>query len=119
MNIQQYRQRLTDLARDLETRLGRKVETARDTGDDQADPSDAARVQEIKDEFLAVAQSDTEILGEVRNALLRIDDGSYGRCIVDGGPIEAKRLEAVPWTPYCLAHQEELEQREQRRTPTM
>jgi RNA polymerase-binding transcription factor DksA len=29
--------------------------------------------------------------------------------VVDGAPIEEKRLEAVPWTPYCLKHQQLLE----------
>jgi RNA polymerase-binding transcription factor DksA len=39
--------------------------------------------------------------------------------VVDGGPIEEKRLEAVPWTPYCLKHQKLLEAASQTRTPTL
>ena len=48
-------------------------------------------------------------LEHIRDALQRIEDGTFGRCVVDGEPIEKKRLEAVPWTPYCLKHQEQLE----------
>jgi RNA polymerase-binding transcription factor DksA len=44
----------------------------------------------------------------VRAALRRIDDGTYGKCVLDD---EAKRLESVPWTPYCLKHQSKLEER--------
>jgi DnaK suppressor protein len=55
----------------------------------------------------------------VRAALTRIDDGTYGKCVVDGEPIGAKRLESVPWTPYCLKHQAELEERENIRTPSL
>ncbi len=36
-------------------------------------------------------------------------DGRYGRCLVDGGPIGTKRLDAVPWAPYCIKHQRLLE----------
>jgi RNA polymerase-binding transcription factor DksA len=38
---------------------------------------------------------------------------------VDGEPIEEKRLEAVPWTPHCLQHQQELEESAGIRTPTL
>jgi DnaK suppressor protein len=55
----------------------------------------------------------------VQAAILRIDDGTYGRCVVDGGPIDDKRLESLPWTPYCLKHQQELEERAPIRTPSL
>ena len=46
------------------------------------------------------------MLNQVRDALARIENGTYGHCLADGGPIDTKRLEAIPWTPYCLKHQE-------------
>jgi hypothetical protein len=30
-----------------------------------------------------------------------VDNGTFGTCLVDGGPIEEKRLDAAPWTPRC------------------
>ena len=45
--------------------------------------------------------------------------GTSGRCVVDGQPIEPKRLEAVPWTPYCLKHQNELATEAATRTPSL
>ena len=53
------------------------------------------------------------------DALKRIDDGTFGTCVVDGGPIEEARLEAVPWTPYCLKHQQMREASAPPRTPTL
>ncbi|HJW01324.1 MAG TPA: TraR/DksA C4-type zinc finger protein, partial [Arthrobacter sp.] len=41
---------------------------------------------------------------QVEAALQRISDGSYGVCEVCGKPIAEGRLEARPWTPYCLEH---------------
>jgi Rrf2 family nitric oxide-sensitive transcriptional repressor len=44
---------------------------------------------------------------------------SDGRCVIDGGPIEQKRLQSIPWTPYCLKHQQEIEERADTQTPSM
>jgi DnaK suppressor protein len=42
------------------------------------------------------------ILREVRVALQRIDDGSYGTCVECDGAINQPRLAAVPWAPRCV-----------------
>jgi RNA polymerase-binding transcription factor DksA len=41
------------------------------------------------------------VLKQVRDALVRVrvDNGTFGPCLVDGRPIEEKRLDDVPWTP--------------------
>lgn len=38
---------------------------------------------------------------QIRAALKRIDDGSYGDCARCGEPIAEARLDALPWTPLC------------------
>jgi DnaK suppressor protein len=119
LDIEHYRRRLLELEQELVQRLGTEVATARDTGDDQSGAGDLGRLDELKDEYFALAQTDSAILAQVRAALRRIENGTYGKCVVDGEPIDEKRLESVPWTPYCLKHQLELEQRGHMRTPTM
>ena len=42
----------------------------------------------------------TEI--DVRRALAKLDDGSYGRCDVCGREIPEGRLEALPWAMLCV-----------------
>ena len=49
------------------------------------------------------------VLRMVDGALGRISDGSFGVCASCGDDISARRLEAVPWTQYCLRCQEVLE----------
>lgn len=44
-------------------------------------------------------------LGEVLDALSRLESGTYGACEVDGGPIGDERLEAVPTARRCAEHQ--------------
>ena len=48
----------------------------------------------------------SQLLREVKAALARIDDGSYGICESCEDEIKPKRLDAVPWTRYCLQCQE-------------
>jgi DnaK suppressor protein len=42
----------------------------------------------------------TEI--DVRRALVKLDEGSYGRCDVCGRSIPEGRLEALPWATLCV-----------------
>jgi DnaK suppressor protein len=42
-------------------------------------------------------------LAETRRALVKLDEGSYGRCDTCGGPVGAERLEALPWAAECIA----------------
>jgi len=43
------------------------------------------------------------IVVEARDALRRLDDGSYGSCQTCGMPIPFERLEAMPHTRRCVA----------------
>jgi len=120
MNVEQYRQRLLAEEQRLSDRIERARSDIREAGDGAAhDSGDDSSIDELKEAELAEADTDRTVLGEVRDALQRIADGTFGTCVVDGGPIEADRLEAVPWTPYCLKHQQSRERTQPQRIPTM
>jgi RNA polymerase-binding transcription factor len=42
------------------------------------------------------------ILAEIEDALVRLDNGTYGRCAVCGDPIPDERLDAVPYATLCV-----------------
>ena len=117
MDIDQYRERLRALERQLDAQVGRDLANVRETSDDSQDPVDRSVVDEVRDEYFGLAQTDSEILAAVRAALQRIDDGTFGRCVMGGETIDEKRLDAVPWTPYCVQHQEQAEAAAGMRTP--
>ena|SRR5215469_12362735 len=52
------------------------------------------------------------VLRMVEAALARISNGSFGVCASCGDDISTRRLEALPWTQYCLRCQEALEDEE-------
>ncbi len=117
IDVERFRKRLRQLEQETTRKIGRDIESARESADDQPDAVDQAVVDELRDEHFVLAQTDTEVLAQIQAALERIENGTYGRCIVDGEPIEASRLEAVPWAPYCARHQREAEARAGVRTP--
>jgi DnaK suppressor protein len=42
----------------------------------------------------------------VEGALSRIESGTFGDCLSCGQEISIKRLNAVPWSRYCITCQE-------------
>ena len=45
----------------------------------------------------ALLDNKKALLGEVQQALVRIENGTYGICTNCGQPIPEERLEAIPW----------------------
>ena len=120
MNIEHYKQRLLDLEKTLSARIGQETNQGRAEYIDTAhDVGDASVADEVASEEFTEAEHNADVLQQVRDALGRVEDGTYGTCIVDGGPIEEKRLRAVPWTPYCLDHQARIEAVAPAKMPTL
>jgi DnaK suppressor protein len=120
MNIEHYKQRLLDLEKTLSARIGQEADQGRDKFIDSAhDVGDASVADEVASEQFSEAEHNSAVLQQVREALGRVADGTFGKCIVDGAPIETRRLEAVPWSPYCVDHARRLEVAASSRTPTL
>jgi len=62
--------------------------------------------------FLNRNSLDMKLLREISDSLLRIDNGTYGICMECEEPISAKRLDAVPWTKFCIRCQEAADRHE-------
>ncbi len=77
-------------------------------------PDALDEVQLAGERELAIRNLDREanLMRKVRAALARIADGSYGVCMHCEEEIKPKRLEAVPWTPYCIRCQEAADRHE-------
>jgi len=77
-------------------------------------PDALDEVQLAGERELAIRNLDREasLLRNVRAALSRVADGSYGVCLHCEEDIKPKRLEAVPWAAYCIRCQEALDRNE-------
>lgn len=94
----------------LETKLAELEQAVRDREGIVIEKSPDAldEVQHAAERELAIRNLDREsqLLRNVRNALRRVEEGSYGVCLHCDEDINPKRLNAVPWTPYCISCQE-------------
>ena len=110
VEIKKYKDILDTKRRELEgnvrNREGIVIEKTPDALDE---------VQHAGERELAIRTLDreTNLLRNVRGALARIDDGSFGVCLHCEEDINPKRLNAVPWAPYCITCQEMADRRKE------
>lgn len=69
---------------------------------------DADAMADAERNNLVLGNSRT-LLEQVERALQRLDNGTYGFCLRCGKPIDARRLEALPYAEYDLECQEIIE----------
>ena len=60
---------------------------------------------------LSLMQSEEETLDQIEAALERIEDAVYGSCVECDGRITKTRLNAIPYTPFCIKCPSELQNR--------
>jgi RNA polymerase-binding transcription factor len=100
--LQRYKRILGTMLENMEQPLRRRDEIAVENAPDTID-----RVQQAADRDLAICQIESSFgrMQNVKLALERIEDGSYGTCLRCEDEISPKRLAAVPWTAYCIGCQ--------------
>ncbi|MDT7689687.1 MAG: DnaK suppressor protein [Acidobacteriota bacterium] len=70
------------------------------------DPADMAANAYTKELLISMSANDRKLLVLIDEALERVEGGEYGECVNCGEPVSEKRLDAVPWTRYCLKCQD-------------
>lgn len=78
-------------------------------------PDALDEVQHAAERELAIRNLDREsnLMRNVRAALRRIDEGTFGVCLHCEEDISPKRLNAVPWTPFCIGCQEQADRNQE------
>lgn len=102
-----YKACLLDLRKRLIEEVGSAEEALREdisaTGDQSALPTHPGdRDAEGLLEQLSIAQNEERILEQVEGALERIESGEFGTCQDCGRKIAKPRLDAIPFTPWCI-----------------
>src|ERR1035438_9708793 len=92
-----------ELVRVLRTRGGIAIERS-------ADPMDEIKSASERDLAIGNVDRESKLLRDVRAALRRQQEGSFGICIECESEISPKRLAAVPWAPRCIVCQERSEE---------
>jgi len=79
------------------------------------DPTDRAGQESNQTRDLRIRDRERKLISKIREALNRINNGTFGTCEVCEEPIDLERLKARPVTTLCIGcktKQEELEKRQ-------
>jgi DnaK suppressor protein len=71
--------------------------------------SDKLDEVELERELFVNLARESTILRQIRGALSRIADGTFGVCLRCEEDISPKRMAAVPWAGYCIKCQEKID----------
>lgn len=105
--LEKYRKRLLAKQEELLHDLSRNRQVTDESVDEQAqDMVDRATSAYTREFAFSLSESDRRTLLLIDQALLRLDQGTYGTCVHCQGSVQEKRLEAVPWARHCLECQE-------------
>ena len=85
------------------TELGVRLEAIEEELDSHLNPDweELATEREGDEVLEATGNAGLAEITQIRAALQRIEDGTYGDCARCGEPIAEARLDLLPWTPLC------------------
>jgi DnaK suppressor protein len=116
--IAEIRKRLLTRREQLLTEFRDKNAEAADLIDQGVpDVGDLGLTDILQDMLHLLSDSMREEIMKIDEALDRIKNGSYGRCLLCGEPIAIERLEIRPHTQHCIKCKERLETEQARKAP--
>lgn len=105
-----YKKKLQARREELLRAISRTEQEGREADEDPTvDLADKAANSYTKEFLFGQTHNDRALLQLVDDALRRIKEESFGQCISCEQELQQKRLEAVPWTRYCINCQEKQE----------
>lgn len=84
------------------------------TEGDFPDPTDRASWESNRNFLLRIRDRERKLIMKIKEALERIEDGTFGICERCGEEISEKRLEVRPVTTFCIKCKQEQEELEKR-----
>ncbi len=78
------------------------IEELTDSNEIFADPADRATVESDRAFTLRIRDRERRLIKKIREALVRMDNGTYGICEECGEEIGVSRLKARPVTRLCI-----------------
>ena len=109
-DLKKIRASLVERRNELEEHLY-KLSTEKVSDDQVQDPGDQALTSTMENLRSSLQDTELQEYKRIKQALQKIDDGTYGICIDCSGEISEKRLKWYPNAARCLACQEAFEDR--------
>src|SRR5437868_2787517 len=100
---------LTDLRRHARQVSDEQANAIDMAGDGAKESADLSLHDVISELGLKLGERESQMIADIDQALLRIREGSYGRCVRCNKPIDERRLEALPTARYDATCQAAIE----------
>ena len=100
--LDSFRVLLEERRLELINEASRTVDGMGENREQFPDPTDRASLEGNRNLVLRIRDRERKLIGKIKEALARIDDGSYGKCEECGESISRERLEARPVTTLCI-----------------
>jgi len=100
--LESFRRLLEEKLEELAKEAERTVAGMTDSKENFPDPTDRAAMESDRNFLLRIRDRERKLISKIREALERIDDGTYGICESCGEEISEKRLRARPVTTLCI-----------------
>jgi DnaK suppressor protein len=100
--LMEERARVSSEIEDIQQDLGRSLEDAVDEDGNDSHLADSATETLDREMEQSLEDNAERLLSEIDAALERLAEGTYGRCIRCGNPIDDQRLEALPHATKCI-----------------
>ena len=97
-----FRKLLTERLEELLHEANKTVSGMTDQGGNFPDPTDRASLESDRNFTLRIRDRERKLIGKIKEALDRLDNGSFGICEECGEEISEKRLKARPVTTLCI-----------------
>lgn len=107
VNLKSVRKQLQTKRRELLEGVTRAREMGTlETESAAPDIADRATSAFVREFSFSLSENEGKMLRMIDEAIAHLDAGKFGQCVHCEQPIEAQRLQAIPWARHCIACQE-------------
>jgi DnaK suppressor protein len=100
--LKYFKNLLNERLDELLKEANRTVTGMSDTKENMPDPADRATLESDRNFTLRIRDRERRLIGKIKDALERIDNGTYGICESCEEDISDERLKARPVTTLCI-----------------
>jgi DnaK suppressor protein len=109
--LEHFRELLIEQLKEHTKHIRADQEAALEASDDDAKDSVDRSLTDLNTEIaFRLGEKESRLVADIDQALLRIDEGTYGKCARCGREIDERRLEAMPTARYDANCQRLLEE---------
>ena len=110
-----YRELLNERLKAILEEAEKTVKGMTNDRDSFPDPTDRANLETDRNFLLRIRDRERKLIGKIKEALARIDDGTFGICEECGEEISEERLKARPMTTLCIDCKTKAEEEEKQK----